>query len=79
MQIDSPRPWFLKQRIMGGSGHLSNEQAFDAVRTILNQCDARGRPIRPTSCCCTGAATATARTACGGSSGATRGSRRASC
>ena len=44
MQLDSPRPWFLKNRIMGGGGHLSNEQAFDAVRTILNQCDARGRP-----------------------------------
>ena len=42
MQLDSSRPWFLKQRIMGGSGHLSNEQAFDAVRTLLNQCEARG-------------------------------------
>ena len=44
MQLDSPRPHFLKQRIMGGSGHLSNEQAFDAVRTILNNCESRGRP-----------------------------------
>jgi phosphoribosyl 1,2-cyclic phosphodiesterase len=43
MQLDSPRPWFLKNRIMGGSGHLSNEQAFDAVRLILNQCESRGR------------------------------------
>ena len=31
MEIDSPRPEFLKQRIMGGAGHLSNEQARDAV------------------------------------------------
>jgi phosphoribosyl 1,2-cyclic phosphodiesterase len=38
MQLDSPRPWFLKQRIMGGRGHLSNEQAFAAVREILNRC-----------------------------------------
>ena len=45
MQLDSPRPWFLKQRIMGGSGHLSNEQAFDAVRTVLNRCEARGTPL----------------------------------
>ena len=44
MQLDSPRPWFLKQRIMGGSGHLSNEQAFDAVRAILNKHESRGRP-----------------------------------
>ena len=45
MQLDSPRPWFLKQRIMGGSGHLSNEQAFDAVRAVLNRCEARGTPL----------------------------------
>jgi phosphoribosyl 1,2-cyclic phosphodiesterase len=45
MQLDSPRPWFLKQRIMGGSGHLSNEQALDAVRGILNRCEARGRAL----------------------------------
>lgn len=45
MQLDSPRPWFLKNRIMGGAGHLSNEQAFDAVRTILNRCEARGTRI----------------------------------
>lgn len=34
MQLASPRPAFLKQRIMNGSGHLSNEQAFDAVMRI---------------------------------------------
>jgi phosphoribosyl 1,2-cyclic phosphodiesterase len=45
MQLDSPRPAFLKHRIMGGSGHLSNEQALDAVKTILNRAEARGRPL----------------------------------
>lgn len=45
MQLDSPRPPFLKHRIMGGSGHLSNDQAFDLVRSVLNQCEARGRPL----------------------------------
>jgi phosphoribosyl 1,2-cyclic phosphodiesterase len=39
MQLQSSRPWFLKRRIMGGHGHLSNEQALDAVRRI----DARSR------------------------------------
>ena len=34
MQIDSHRPAFLKRRIMGGSGHLSNEQSFEAVTRI---------------------------------------------
>lgn len=42
MQRDSSRPWFLKQRIMGGRGHLSNEQALDAIRRILRQCEIRG-------------------------------------
>jgi hypothetical protein len=37
MQVNSARPWFLKQRIMGGAGHLSNEQAFNAVRAILDR------------------------------------------
>ena len=37
MQLDSPRPWFLKRRIMGGRGHLSNEQAFAAVCQILDR------------------------------------------
>jgi phosphoribosyl 1,2-cyclic phosphodiesterase len=35
MQRDSSRPWFLRQRIMGGRGHLSNEQAYEAVRNIM--------------------------------------------
>ena len=42
MQVESERPWFLKRRIMGGWGHLSNEQAFDTVRKIFNRCVATG-------------------------------------
>jgi ribonuclease BN (tRNA processing enzyme) len=34
MQLASDRPAFLKQRIMGGSGHLSNQEALEAVRAI---------------------------------------------
>jgi phosphoribosyl 1,2-cyclic phosphodiesterase len=34
MQRESLRPAFLKRRIMGGSGHLSNQQALEAVREI---------------------------------------------
>jgi phosphoribosyl 1,2-cyclic phosphodiesterase len=41
MQRASGRPWFLQQRIMGGAGHLSNEQAFDAVRLMLNRAEGR--------------------------------------
>ncbi len=37
MQKKSDRPWYLKQRIMGGKGHLSNEQSLAAVRAILDQ------------------------------------------
>lgn len=32
LQANSPRPPFLKQRIMGPNGHLSNEQSLLAVR-----------------------------------------------
>ncbi len=42
MQQDSARPGFLKQRITGGRGHLSNQQAFDAVRQVLDRCERRG-------------------------------------
>jgi hypothetical protein len=45
MQLDSGRPWFLKQRIMGGRGHLSNEQAFAAVRRVLDRCESRGSKL----------------------------------
>lgn len=34
MQIESDRPMFLKQRIMGGSGHLSNQQSVEAIHAI---------------------------------------------
>ncbi len=34
MEAASGRPEVLKQRIMGGSGHLSNQQSADAVRAI---------------------------------------------
>jgi phosphoribosyl 1,2-cyclic phosphodiesterase len=45
MQQASDRPWFLKQRIMGGRGHLSNEQAFAAVTQILDRCEQRRRRL----------------------------------
>jgi phosphoribosyl 1,2-cyclic phosphodiesterase len=34
LQESSARPWFLKRRIMGGHGHLSNEQALLAIEEI---------------------------------------------
>jgi phosphoribosyl 1,2-cyclic phosphodiesterase len=34
MQLASDRPVFLKDRIMGGKGHLSNDECIDAVRAI---------------------------------------------
>ncbi len=34
MQAESDRPHFLKQRIMGGSGHLSNQQCAQATAAI---------------------------------------------
>jgi len=37
MQEESPRPFFLKQRIMGGNGHLSNAQALAAIKQILDR------------------------------------------
>jgi phosphoribosyl 1,2-cyclic phosphodiesterase len=37
MELRSDRPFFLKQRVMGGSGHLSNEQAFAAIQAILDR------------------------------------------
>jgi phosphoribosyl 1,2-cyclic phosphodiesterase len=36
MQNESARPFYLKRRITGGRGHLSNEQAFQAIRKILD-------------------------------------------
>ncbi len=37
MQLRSPRPLFLKRRIMGPAGHLSNQQSFEAVRRIVDR------------------------------------------
>ncbi|MEX0777072.1 MAG: MBL fold metallo-hydrolase [Phycisphaeraceae bacterium] len=45
MQEGSHRPAFLKRRIMGGHGHLSNQEAFEAVQTIAQRC-APGCPSR---------------------------------
>ncbi len=45
MQLASARPWFLKQRIMGGAGHLSNEQAFEAIRKILIRAEEQRRRL----------------------------------
>lgn len=45
MQLGSARPVFLKQRIMGGRGHLSNEQSFAAIRAILDRCEASFRKL----------------------------------
>lgn len=45
MQMASSRPYFLKQRIMGGSGHLSNRQAFDCVQLILRRHETAAIPL----------------------------------
>lgn len=37
MQKNSGRPWYLQHRIMGGKGHLSNEQSLEAVKAILDR------------------------------------------
>ncbi len=34
LQLASDRPQFLKNRIMGGSGHLSNHEALEAIRAV---------------------------------------------
>ncbi len=43
MQVDSNRPAMLKRRIMGPAGHLSNQQAFEAVQRVMDTCP-RGGP-----------------------------------
>lgn len=45
MQLDSDRPAFLKHRVMGGKGHLSNEQAFRAVVRMLDGCERNGQAL----------------------------------
>ena len=34
--LDGPYPWYLKQRILGPTGHLSNEQTGDALTQMLD-------------------------------------------
>jgi phosphoribosyl 1,2-cyclic phosphodiesterase len=43
LQQASTRPEHLKRRIMGGAGHLSNEQAFEAIKRIDRR-SADGQP-----------------------------------
>jgi len=45
MQLNSARPWFLKNRIMGGAGHLSNEQAYETICRILDRCQRKRRRL----------------------------------
>ncbi|MEO0588420.1 MAG: MBL fold metallo-hydrolase, partial [Planctomycetota bacterium] len=42
MTIHSARPSFVNRRNLSDSGHLSNEQAFDAVAAIAARCPAGG-------------------------------------
>jgi phosphoribosyl 1,2-cyclic phosphodiesterase len=37
MQLQSSRPQFLVERIMGGDGHLSNAQSMRAIEHIASQ------------------------------------------
>ncbi|MEI8198210.1 MAG: MBL fold metallo-hydrolase [Phycisphaerae bacterium] len=46
MELASDRPWPLKQRVMGGSGHLSNQQAYAAVQAVLDTTEVRHGPHR---------------------------------
>ena len=36
MLVDGKYPWFLKQRILGRQGHISNEESAMAIRDIIN-------------------------------------------
>ena len=45
MQENSDRPWFLKRRITGGKGHLSNQQALAAIQRILNHAQSTSRRL----------------------------------
>jgi phosphoribosyl 1,2-cyclic phosphodiesterase len=45
MQEQSDRPFFLKRRIMGGKGHLSNRQALTAIQQILDRAQANCRRL----------------------------------
>lgn len=37
MQLESDRPGFLIERIMGGAGHLSNREAMDLVLDVVSE------------------------------------------
>jgi phosphoribosyl 1,2-cyclic phosphodiesterase len=39
MERASGRPWFLIKRVLGAHGHLSNDQAADAVRQVVRASD----------------------------------------
>lgn len=45
MELSSNRPFFLKQRIMDGAGHLSNEQALAAICAILDRVQRQGQEL----------------------------------
>jgi phosphoribosyl 1,2-cyclic phosphodiesterase len=44
MELQSDRPWYLKNRIMNGKGHLSNFQALEAIQAILDRTSANHGP-----------------------------------
>jgi phosphoribosyl 1,2-cyclic phosphodiesterase len=44
-QLESERPAMLKNRIMGGSGHLSNDQTLEAVRKIFDRSNRKLRHL----------------------------------
>ena len=46
MELASDRPWPLKQRVMGGRGHLSNHQAYAALQAMLDLTTQRHGPQR---------------------------------
>lgn len=45
MQRHSGRPANLQRRITGGAGHLSNQQAYDAVKLMLNRAESRAERL----------------------------------
>jgi hypothetical protein len=45
MQLASARPAFLKSRIMGGFGHLSNQQAYEAIGRVLDRAERSRRSL----------------------------------
>jgi phosphoribosyl 1,2-cyclic phosphodiesterase len=45
MQRASGRPLLLQRRITGGRGHLSNQQAFDAVGAMFERCRQRRQAL----------------------------------